>query len=97
MLESVNRKSGRSISKLDISEGKKLSFINDGDILKVPIISPKISNVVTLKGNVTEVLRLPWRHNIKVSDLIPSTEMLITAEYWLKKNRGGISEFLVKQ
>ena len=93
MLESVNRKSGRSISKLDISEGKKLSFINDGDILKVPIISPKISNVVTLKGNVTEVLRLPWRHNIKVSDLIPSTEMLITAEYWLKKNRGGISEF----
>ena len=39
-------------------------------------MAPKISNVVTLKGNVTEVLRLPWRHNIKVSDLIPSTEML---------------------
>ena len=90
-VERINRKTGRSIAYINLSAKGEDNKLEDGDVLRVPIISPKIDNAVTLKGNVTEVLRTPWRHNIKVSDLIPDAEMLVTAGYWQKKNQESIS------
>ena len=60
--------------------------LDDGDMLRIFPISPKFDNAVTLRGNVAQPGRYPWHPGMKVSDLIPSREFLITRDYWIRKN-----------
>ncbi|TAN55643.1 MAG: sugar transporter, partial [Betaproteobacteria bacterium] len=58
----------------------------DGDLVTVLAISPKFENAVTLRGNVAQALRYPYREGMKIRDLIPDKEALITRDYYLRKN-----------
>ena len=50
-------------------------------------ISPRFEDSVTLRGNVAVPGRFPWRDGMRVKDLIPSRDVLITYEYWKRQNR----------
>jgi protein involved in polysaccharide export with SLBB domain len=41
---------------------------------------------VTLRGNVAQPGRYPWHEAMRVTDLIPNREFLITREYWNQQN-----------
>ena len=56
-------------------------------MVTVDSISPRFENAVTLRGNIARPGRYPWRPNMRVSDLIPSRDFLITKEYWNRQNR----------
>jgi len=58
----------------------------DGDIVNFTPISPKFENSVTLRGNVAQPGRYPWHSGMRISDLIPTREFLITREYWKQQN-----------
>ncbi|ODU01561.1 MAG: hypothetical protein ABS89_07170 [Thiobacillus sp. SCN 63-1177] len=60
--------------------------LRDGDILTLFEISPQFANAVTLRGNVAEPLRYPYTAGMRVRDLIPSREALITPDYYKRKN-----------
>jgi protein involved in polysaccharide export with SLBB domain len=60
--------------------------LRDGDILTLFEISPKFANAVTLRGNVAEPLRYPFTEGMRVRDLIPDREALITPDYYRRKN-----------
>lgn len=60
--------------------------VMDGDVLRVFPLSPEFDNSVTLRGNVAQPGRYAWRDGMRVSDLIPSRESLITREYWNEQN-----------
>lgn len=60
--------------------------LRDGDILTLFEISPQFANAVTLRGNVAEPLRYPYTPGMRVSDLIPNREALITPDYYRRKN-----------
>src|SRR5208337_3352136 len=60
--------------------------LRDGDMLRVFPISPKFDNAVMLRGNVDEPGRFRWHEGMRVSDLIPSREFLITRSYWYQEN-----------
>jgi polysaccharide export outer membrane protein len=60
--------------------------MQDGDLVRLLAISPKFENAVTLRGNVAQPGRYPWREGMRVSDLIPSSESLFTREYWDRQN-----------
>ena len=61
--------------------------MHDGDLVNVVPLSPKFENAVTLRGNVASPGRYPWREGMRVSDLIPSREFLVTREYWKQQNQ----------
>lgn len=61
--------------------------LHDGDVVRFPHISPRIENAVTLRGNVAVPGRYPWHEGMRVKDLIPSRDVLITYEYWKRQNR----------
>ncbi len=61
--------------------------LQDGDVLVLLPISPAFANAVTLQGTVAQALRHPWVTNMRVSDLIPEREALITPDYYKRKNR----------
>ena len=60
--------------------------LRDGDILTLFEISPQFANAVTLRGNVAEPLRYPYTDGMRIRDLIPNREALITPDYYQRKN-----------
>lgn len=60
--------------------------LRDGDILTLFEISPQFANAVTLRGNVAAPLRYPFTEGMRVRDLIPDREALITPDYYQRKN-----------
>jgi protein involved in polysaccharide export with SLBB domain len=60
--------------------------LRDGDVLTLLPISPEFANAVTLRGNVAQPLRHPYRPGMRISDLIPEPEALITRDYFRRKN-----------
>jgi len=64
--------------------------LSDGDIVRLLHISPRFENAVTLRGNVSVPGRYPWHEGMRVRDLIPNRDVLITYEYWKRQNRLGL-------
>ncbi len=60
--------------------------LRDGDILTLFEIGPQFANAVTLRGNVETPLRYPYTEGMRIRDLIPSREALITSDYFKRKN-----------
>lgn len=60
--------------------------LRDGDIVTLLGISPAFANAVTLQGNVAAPLRYRWFDGMRVRDLIPEQDALITGDYYLRKN-----------
>jgi len=67
------------------AQGLSLS-LRDGDVLTLLNISPAFANAVTLHGVVAEPLRYRWFEGMKILDLIPDAEALITSDYYKRKN-----------
>ncbi len=67
------------------AEGLKLPM-RDGDVLTLLPINPGFSNAVTLQGAVAAPLRYRWFAGMKILDLIPEREALITPDYYKRKN-----------
>jgi protein involved in polysaccharide export with SLBB domain len=60
--------------------------LHDGDIIRFLHISPKFENAVTIRGNVAVPGRYPWHEGMRVHDLIPNRDFLVTDEYWRRQN-----------
>lgn len=58
----------------------------DGDVITLLNISPAFANAVTLQGNVAAPLRYRWFPGMRVRDLIPERDALLTADYYQRKN-----------
>ena len=62
--------------------------LKDGDIVRVFSIVPRFEDTVTLRGNVANPGRYPWKTGMRVRDLIPDAQALLTRRYW--RNRATI-------
>jgi protein involved in polysaccharide export with SLBB domain len=62
--------------------------LQDGDIVRVFSIVPRFEDTVTLRGNVANPGRYPWKPGMRISDLIPDVQALLTRRYW--RNRAAI-------
>jgi protein involved in polysaccharide export with SLBB domain len=62
--------------------------LKDGDIVRVFSIVPRFEDTVTLRGNVANPGRYPWKPGMRVRDLIPDPQALLTRRYW--RNRAAI-------
>lgn len=59
----------------------------NGDIIFVPELPPSFANAVTLRGNVVEPGRFTWRPGLKLSEIMPEKNALLTKDYWKNHNR----------
>lgn len=60
--------------------------LRDGDVLTLLAISPQFANAVTLQGHVAQPLRYPHTPGMRIRDLIPDREALITPDFYRRKN-----------
>lgn len=82
----------RRVERLELDNATLGRPLRDGDILTFLPISPAFDNAVTLRGNVAVPLRHPFVAGMRVKDLIPDREALISPEYYRKKN-GLVQKF----
>lgn len=73
------------------SEGLRTELRN-GDIVRLLPLVPRFENAVTLRGNVADAGRFPWRQGMRLNDLIPEKESLLTRDYWKAHNALGSAE-----
>jgi protein involved in polysaccharide export with SLBB domain len=63
----------------------------DGDVLRLYSIVPQYSDTVTLRGNLANPGRFAWHPGMRISDLIPDKESLVTRGYWWKRMQLGLA------
>src|SRR6266700_853774 len=80
----------RRTVEISLAEDGLKSELHDGDVIRFLHISPKFDNAITLRGNIAVPGRYPWHDGMRVKDLIPSRNFLITDEFWKRQNRLGI-------
>jgi protein involved in polysaccharide export with SLBB domain len=87
LLEKIENHRRRGVEDFPLDASGLQRVLKDGDLLRIFPISPQFENAVTLRGNVAQPGRFPWHEGMRVSDLIPSRNFLITREYWNQQNR----------
>ena len=72
------KKPARSVESFALDAAGLSRPLRNGDLLSVMSLSPEFGNAVTLRGNVDQPVRAPWREGMKVRDLIPSKAYLMS-------------------
>ena len=87
-LERIFEHTMRSIVDIPLSPEHD-PVLADGDIISVGAILDKYANAVTLRGNVTAPGRYVWHSGMRILDLVPTREQLITRAYYNRLNSEG--------
>jgi polysaccharide export outer membrane protein len=85
-LERIDQHQVRSVAEFPLTQSGQQQMVKDGDIIRVLSIVPRFDNAVTLRGNVANPGRYPWHPGMKIRDLIPNKEVLLTRSYWRSEN-----------
>ena len=88
-LESIGEsgKATRQVQDLELTDAGMSRTLRDGDVITLLPMSPAFGNAVTLQGTVAQPLRHKWFAGMRVSDLIPDREALLTFDYYKRKNQ----------
>ncbi len=80
----------RAVSDIALDKTPMSMPLADGDILEVTPVIDRFIGAVTLRGNVADPRRFTWFPGMRIRDLIPDKEALLTREYWDQRNRLGL-------
>ncbi len=64
--------------------------LENADIIRVRARPPQFARTVTLRGNVANPGRFSWHDGMRIRDLIPDQESLLTHDYWLRREQLGL-------
>jgi protein involved in polysaccharide export with SLBB domain len=88
-LERVDERRMRSITQLSLDAQGRATVLRNGDLLELNAVLSQYKDAVTLRGNVANPGRYTWKPGMRVRDLIPDKDALITRDYWLKRSQLG--------
>lgn len=81
-----SRTQPRSVEQFALDTAGLNRTLKNGDVLNISSITPDFSNAVILRGNVDHAVRAPYRAGMRISDLIPNREYLITRSSIRRQN-----------
>jgi polysaccharide biosynthesis/export protein len=79
-------RAARSVEEFRLDTVGLQKPLRDGDVLTLLPISPQFANAVTLKGHVAQPLRYPFKPGMRIRDLIPDADALVTPDFYRRKN-----------
>ena len=93
-VERTDRKADGSGARVAIdvamNQASLEASLRNADIIRVRAEAPRFAKTVTLRGNVATPGRFAWREGMRVRDLIPNKESLLTPDYWLRREQLGL-------
>src|SRR5580658_3388523 len=91
-LESIDANGKRRVNDLVLDAQGMKTPLDDGEVLNVFEMTPKFDNEVILRGNVANPGRFAWRPGMRIRDLIPNRESLVTRQAWNSRNNLALNE-----
>lgn len=61
-----------------------------GDILRVISVVPRFQKTITLRGNTANPGHFAWHEGMRLSDLIPDRDALLSRDYWWRRAQLGL-------
>ena len=89
-LERVDDRNSRAVVNVALEGAGLATPLHAADVLRILPFSPRFQNTVTLRGNVAEAGRFAWHAGMKLSDIIPDSQSLVTRDYWERRNQLGL-------
>ena len=86
-VERIFDHSMRSIIDLDLTQTDPA--LENGDIVTVGTILDRFKDAVTLRGNVAFPGRYNWKPGLRLLDIVPTRDLLITRDYYRRLNAQG--------
>ena len=97
-VERIENRRARKVEEFSLDATGLARTVRDGDLVTVRALVPRFENAVTLRGNVAQPGRFPWREGMRVRDLIPEKEALLSREYLLRQNQlVGLDENITRR
>jgi len=87
-----NKKPARSVEAFALDATGLAKKLKNGDLLTVSSLVPEFGNAVSLRGNVAEPVRNPWRPGMTVRDLIPNKAFLMSRASVKRQNDALLSD-----
>jgi protein involved in polysaccharide export with SLBB domain len=94
ILERVVNGSSLQVLRVPMNAAGFGTELHNGDIIRLLPLVPRFENTVILRGNVADSGRFPWKPGMRLSDLIPNPESLLTRDYWKERNALVVPENL---
>jgi protein involved in polysaccharide export with SLBB domain len=85
-VERIRDRQAREVDEFVLGKDGLARPMRDGDLVTVYSVSPRIQNAVSVRGFVAQPSRFPWREGMRVRDVIPDRESLVSPDYWIKRN-----------
>ena len=88
MLERLdpNKKQPRAVEDFALDNRGLKTPLKNGDLITILTITPELSNAVTLRGSVAQPVRVGWHEGMRIKDLIPNREALISRDSIRRQN-----------
>ncbi len=89
-LERIEDHNGRHAMEIAYDKAGLETPLADGDIVRVFSIVPRYDKTVVLRGNIATPGRFAWHPGMRLSELIPDKDSLVTRDYWWKRTQLGL-------
>jgi protein involved in polysaccharide export with SLBB domain len=89
-LERIVDHESRNSIEIALDSAGQATKMEGGDILRVFSIIPQYRKTVTIRGNVANPGRFAWHEGMRLNDVIPDRESLITRDYWWRRTQLGL-------
>lgn len=87
MLQRVDAHSQLAAREISLNTDGLSTEVQDGDIVRLLSVVPRFDKTITLRGNVADPMRFLWKPGMKISDIIPDKQTLLTRDFWTQHNR----------
>lgn len=89
-MDRISRQGDRETVDLSLDAAGLATPMRDGDILHILAMVPRFDKTVTLRGNVANPGRFAWHPGMRIRDLIPDKDSLVTRDYWQRRIALGL-------
>ncbi|MGB6633977.1 MAG: SLBB domain-containing protein, partial [Terriglobales bacterium] len=86
VIERIENHSTRQVEEFPLDGPGLERALKDGDVVRIFSLSPRFQNAVTLRGNVAHPGRTEWHSGMRLKDVIPNQDALVTRDYWRATN-----------
>lgn len=89
-VDRISDHSDRIALSIKLDQAGLSTPVREGDVIHADSILRAFKDSVTIRGNLANVERFSWHPGMKLSDIIPDRESLLTHDYWRERNRLGL-------
>jgi protein involved in polysaccharide export with SLBB domain len=89
-VERIEDHARRRAFELNADAAGLQTLLADGDIVRIDPIVSSYRETVTLRGSVANPGRFLWHQGMRLSDLMPDKDSLLSRDYWWRRTQLGL-------